>query len=279
MKIILVVFSVFFGRSAAASVQESKAGVVSIGEVGTYRVTVEGAEIRPKDGSGKKSSTSRPVSILSCEEDKRAPREGEKRTWEIRYSAWKAGDYDLRELLSWSEGFNQEMVKRMIVTVVDPLPAGHGGALIPAPRISLDLPLPPSARWCWAILVIWSAGLALLTWLAWIRKDPLSVAIAAQGDALRRRLLEGMRAGARSPLTPQTRAELHRQFFGLLLQDYVGAGGAMKEMLERLQRHPKGAMLLAQFDEWQSSAALRPTALPVDLVCYLEGTAVESGEN
>lgn len=277
MTFVHCVFTAVFSLAFAGSAQQSRVRNVYIGTVGEYRVTVEDIEIRRKDLSVTKPAAGRPFWLVACDEDKSVIREGEKRTWIIRYSAWKADDYDLRDLLAWSSGLKREMVKPMIVTVIDPLPAGNGGKLVPAPKKALDIPLPPTDSWRWAVVVIWSLGFVGLAQLAWFKRDQIIGAIGLQGDAARRRVLDGMRAGSRGPLTPQTRAELQRQFLGLLLRDFEAAEGSMREMLLRLQEHAEGGPLLAQFDEWQESAAVRATRLPEGVIHYLVGTAAASG--
>ena len=119
--------SIIIGLALVVPSAGNDAGFVSVGVVGKYQITIEGVRLKPKETTSA-SLTRQPIWIRSCSE---VAHEGDKGTWVIEYAAWKAGDYDLRDLLSWSDGVNKEMVKRMIVTVIDPLPAGHKGNLEP----------------------------------------------------------------------------------------------------------------------------------------------------
>lgn len=265
--------------ATASAQQKPAANVVSVGEEGEYLATVEKADLKPKEvamaasqagGRSTKPTVAMPIWIISCAE-KEELRSGDKRTWAIRYAGWKAGDHDLRELLSWPEEFTKEMIPPMLVTIINPLAHGHRGDLEPIPRHPLDLTPALSSGLRWTTAGVWAAGVLGLAWLAWLRRDAKTGAYRFQGNPEHRKLLEGMRVGARAPLLPQTRAELQRQFLKLLLQDFVGAEGTMKEMLEKVQQHPEGGPLMTQFDEWLESALVRPTPVPQSVTRYLEG--------
>lgn len=252
--------------------QEAGSGVVSIGRIGEYRAVVDVQGLKPKDqGAGSHGGADKPVWIESCGEDAAAFQQTGRRVWVIRYSAWKAGDYDLRDLLLWPPGFNKEMASAMTVTVVDPLPSGFQGQLAAVPRPPLNLPLPPAASWRWAAAGLWLAVLAWLGWLAWLRQESDAGVFGAGGDPARGKVMEGLRTGGRGALTPQTRAELQRQFLALLRKDFGGTAGSMKEVLERVQAHTEGGPLLAQFDQWLEAVSARPAQAPEEVVRYLEG--------
>lgn len=261
------------GFALPASGQVPNASYVSIGTIGEFRVTLDkNADLKRRGDTTLPPTAARPIWIRTCDEDSSTPRQEGKRTWLIRYSGWKGGDYDLRDLLTWSDRFTREMLPPMIVTIVDPLPAGHQGALETIEPPKLDLALPPSLTTRQIAISGWAAGLLLLAWLGWIRKDRPVGEIGRPGDGARRRLLEAMRAGSRGPLTPQTRADLQRQFLGMLLADFVESGGTFKERLERLHQKPECDSLYTEFERWARAVEDRATPLPEKIVEYLSDT-------
>lgn len=276
----LGLFSLSLGIALAAGAESTGwSGIVSVGEKGEFRAILKGAleevKLKPNETTTESQGNRSPIRIISCNEEKAAQHEGG-RVWTIRYSAWMGGDYDLRDYLEWPEGVTREMVPRMIVSVVDPLDVGHQGELAPLSRPIPNLPMPPSAPWRVGVVAIWAAVLAVLGWMAWIRKNPLVGAMDRAIDPIRRTLLEGIRVGARGALTPQTRAELQRQFLGLLLREFAGTGGSMRENLTRIEEHPQGAPLMREFDEWLERTKIGPMRAPKEVVRYLGGGSAKT---
>ena len=253
--------------------------VVTIGKVGEYRITLKGMEIRPKDLSVTKAAPGRPIWLASCEEvaGPSQSKDGDLRTWCIRFAAWRAGEYDLRDLLAWPEGFNKEMQAPMIVTVADPLPADYQGRLEPAAVSPPTLAMLPARPLRWGVYGLWTAGVLWLGWRGWLRRDPAPQVARTAQDAHRRRLLEGLHLGQRSPLTPQTRAELQRQFLILLVKDFGIQGATVQERLAGLNLHPEGARLMALFDGWVEATAAHRASAPAAVVSYLEHGASGAG--
>lgn len=242
-------------------------GIVSIGEIGETRVTLDQGTLRAADPAASASPGSRPIWIVSCEE---IPGEaGNPRSWLIRYSAWRAGDYDLRDLLHWSDGVSKAMVRPIIVSIADPLPPGEESLALRPPPASVLPTAPATTPWRAIVFPTWAAGLAILAWLGWGRgRHPQSAVLP--GDPVRRELLDGFRAGARSQLTPQTRADLQRRFVGLLIRDFAAPEGSMRDQLQALEEHAAAAPLLEDLDRWIDDAARQATPIPPTMLRYLE---------
>lgn len=252
--------------------QETTTGIVSVGEQGTYRLVLnETFELQPRDKSFTAPASGRPIWIVSCEEDKSTPQVAPNRSWLIHYAAWKAGDYDLRNLLAWPSDFSQERVKPMVVSVVDPLPVRHRGNLEGIPVSKLNLPTPPSRQWIWIIGSFWLVGFVGLFWLGWLRRDPHHLrGPSSQSSPQRRQLLETLCAGELSALTPQTRADGETILLALLSKDYAPDRVGIKERLEQIASHEEGGRLLEAFQQWSESAAIRATPIPKALLRYLQ---------
>ncbi len=250
---------------------------VSIGTVGECRLTLKLPELTIRDASLTKPGPGRPFWLVSCEVIPDSMHKDGRRTWLLRYSAWKAGEYDLRPLLKFPEGMSQEMFTPIIVTVMDSLPADYKGNLEQPPRGALNVPLPPGAFWRRAIYGSWAGVLLLLAYLGWFRRTGAEGGIQQPGDAARRKLLEGLQIGARSQLTPQTRADLQRQFLALINKDFTTGDGSMQERLNQLQAHPQAGPLMAQFDEWVEAVGLRPARPAESIMTYLEDNPTDGG--
>lgn len=268
----IIIFVVSFGIGLPLSAQQVPTHIVSIGEIGAYRITIEGGELKPRDLSMGKPTATRPIWLVACD---REGGEGNRTNWIIRYAAWKPGDYDLRNLFAWSDGFNRERVRPMIVTVADPLTTDDQGKLEPIPFGATSGPGDFFAIPMWIPAVVWMVGFIGLAWFAWLRPDHQIGAVSPLLDPMRRGILEGLQAGSRSPLTPQTRAEMQRQFLALLLRDFQAPPGTLAEMLQWTESHPQAGPLLEKFDAWISSAATQPTPAPPTVVGFLEGVSIQ----
>jgi hypothetical protein len=247
-------------------------GMVSIGEVGEYRVILESGELRPRSSDVAAPTAQRALWLISCE---RVPGGGNE--WRIEYSAWKPGDYDLRDLLAWSEGFNMERVRPLLVTVTDPLPEDHEGNL-ETPLFGIAAPRAVPLLVQGALVVGWLCGFVGLGWMAWGWHRNPAAGLGSGVDVERSRILRGMRVGTSGPLTPQTRAELHKQFLRLVFREFGITGRSFAETLALAQAHREAGPLLEEFDHWLDAVSTRPAAIPAAIQKFLsKPTAVIVG--